>query len=173
MFPLSLPARSINGKLVLHRIGSFLLDGALFAFAGVLAFELRFDFLLPAKYLHSMEVAPWVWAAAKSAAFIGAKLDRGGWRYTSAQDAVRVVLANTAGSILGGLAMLILLGPRGLPRSVYALDWVLCCLLTLGGRLVARVLFTTHRYQRGTEGNRARILIYGAGSSGQALLREL
>jgi FlaA1/EpsC-like NDP-sugar epimerase len=102
---------------------------------------------------------------------ITAKLDRGGWRYTSAQDAVRIGLANLAGSVIGGSAILFLLGPWGIPRSIFILDWVLSCLLTLGSRLVVRVLFTSHRYLVG--GDRTRILIYGAGSSGIALLREI
>jgi FlaA1/EpsC-like NDP-sugar epimerase len=38
---------------------------------------------------------------------------------------------------------------------------------------MVRVLFTTHRYPRGTESDRARTLIYGAGSAGLTLLWEL
>jgi FlaA1/EpsC-like NDP-sugar epimerase len=173
MYPLSVPARSFNGKLILHRIAGFLLDGAAFALSGVLACELRFDFAPPANYFHPLEAALCIWVAAKSAAFIAAKLDRGGWRYTSAQDAVRIVLANSAGSILGGSAIFLLFGSWGIPRSIFVLDWMLSCLLTLGGRLVVRVLYTAHRYPRGAEGDRTRILIYGAGSSGLALLREI
>ena len=173
MPPILLPSRRINRKLIWHRIAGFLLDGAAFVLSGVLAFELRFDFVPPANYLRPLEVSLCIWVAAKSAAFIGAKLDHGGWRYTSAQDAIRIVLANLAGSILGGLAILFLLGPWGIPRSVFIIDWMLSCLMTLGGRLVVRVLFTTHRYPQGTEGDRTRILIYGAGSAGMALLREI
>jgi FlaA1/EpsC-like NDP-sugar epimerase len=168
-----LPKRSFNGKLILHRIVGLFLDGAAFAVSGFLAFELRFDFLLPANYLQPMVVALGIWITAKSAAFIAAKLDRGGWRYTSAQDAVRIALANLAGSVIGGSAIVFLLGPWGIPRSIFIVDWMLSCLLTLGSRLVVRVLFTTHRYLGGAEGDRTRILIYGAGSSGVALLREI
>jgi FlaA1/EpsC-like NDP-sugar epimerase len=168
-----LPKRSFNGKLILHRIVGLFLDGAAFAVSGFFAFELRFDFLLPANYLQPMVVALGIWITAKSAAFIAAKLDRGGWRYTSAQDAVRIALANLVGSVIGGSAIVFLLGPWGIPRSIFIVDWVLSCLLTLGSRLVVRVLFTTHRYLGGAEGDRTRILIYGAGSSGVALLREI
>jgi len=157
----------------LHRIAGFLLDGAAFALSGVLACELRFDFAPPANYFHQLEAALCIWVVAKSAAFIAAKLDRGGWRYTSAQDAVRIVLTNSAGSILGGSVIFLLFGSWGIPRSIYVLDWMLSCLLTLGCRLVVRVLYTTHRYPRGAESDRTRILIYGAGSSGLALLREI
>jgi FlaA1/EpsC-like NDP-sugar epimerase len=173
MSPVSPAAQRLHGKLIRNRISGYLLDGAAFILSGVLAFELRFDFVLPASYPHPMEAALCIWLAAKSAAFIAAKLDRGGWRYTSAYDAVRIVAANSAGSILSGSVILLLLKPWGIPRSVYVLDWLLSCLMTLGGRLVVRVLFTTHRYLRGAEGDRTRILIYGAGSAGLALLWEL
>ncbi|MGD0731279.1 MAG: nucleoside-diphosphate sugar epimerase/dehydratase, partial [Terracidiphilus sp.] len=102
-----------------------------------------------------------------------AKLDRGNWRYTSAYDAVRLLLANSVGSILGGVLLLLFLPPKwGLPRSVYVLDWLVACLLTLGGRLVVRV-FATNRVAHRAQGERARTLIYGAGTAGLALLWEI
>ena len=173
MLPLSFSTKLLNLELILRKLIGYLLDGAAFAFAGFLAFELRYDFLLPANYSRPMEVALCVWVAVKLGAFIGGKLDRGGWRYTSAHDAVRIVLVNSAGSILGGSVILLLLGPWGIPRSVFILDWLLSCLFTLGGRLMVRELFTTRRFKRGTEGDRTRTLIYGAGSAGLALLWEL
>jgi FlaA1/EpsC-like NDP-sugar epimerase len=59
-----------------------------------------------------------------------------------------------------------------MPRSVYILDWLLCCLLTLGARLAVRLVYTSRR-ANGAEGGQTRTLIYGAGVAGQALLREL
>jgi len=62
--------------------------------------------------IHSpMGVALCIWAAAKSAAFTVGAVSRGSWRHTSANDAMRIVLANSAGSILGGLVILLLVGP--------------------------------------------------------------
>ena len=173
MFLLSLSARLLNLELNWRRLIGYLLDGAVFAFAGVLAFALRFDFAQPSTYTRPMEVALCVWVAAKFASFFAGKVDRRGWRYTSAHDAVRIVLANSAGSVLGGSVIFLLLGPSAIPRSVFILDWLLSCLLTVGGRLVVRVSFTTHRWPRGTKSDRTRTLIYGAGSAGLTLLREL
>lgn len=133
MSPTSLPTRRYTAKLIQHRIAVYLLDWAAFALSGLLAFELRFDGALPARYFHPMEVALCIWVVAKSVAFVVGKLDRGNWRYTSTDDAVRGVAANSAGSILGVLVIFLLLGPWGIPRSVYILDWLLSCLLTLGG----------------------------------------
>jgi FlaA1/EpsC-like NDP-sugar epimerase len=119
-----------------------------------------------------MAVALCIWAAAKSAAFIVGAVSQGSWRHTSVFDAVRIVLANSAGSILGGLVIFHLIGPLGIPRSVYILDWLISCLLTLGGRLAARVVVTAISTSS-VEGERANTLIYGAGAAGLALLWEL
>jgi len=173
MLPVSLFARRLNWKRMRNRIAGYLFDGAAFALSGLLAFELRFDFAVPAGYLRPMEAAVLIWVLAQSAAFIGGKVDQGNWRYTSAYDAVRIVLADSAGSTLGGLILFLLFGPRGIPRSAYILDWLLSCLLVLGGRLAVRVFVTTQRSPRGAQSERTRTLIYGAGSAGLALLWEL
>jgi FlaA1/EpsC-like NDP-sugar epimerase len=173
MFPVSVFARRLNWKRMRNKLLGSLFDGGAFALSAVLAFELRFDFVVPAIYLRPMEAALGIWVAAQSAAFIGARVDRENWRYTSAYDAVRIILANSVGSMLGAVIIFVLLGPWGIPRSAYILDWLLSCLFVLGGRLAVRVFVTTQRLPRGTESDRIRTLIYGAGSAGLALLWEL
>jgi FlaA1/EpsC-like NDP-sugar epimerase len=172
MSPIPLPALHYSAKLIRHRILVNFLDLSAFVLSGLFAFELRFDGAVPAQYFHAMEVALCVWGVAKSLAFIAGKLNRGNWRYTSTYDAVWVMFANSAGSIVGGVVLLVVLGPAGMPRSVYILDWLLSCLFTLGARLGARLLLTARR-ENGAAGVQTRTLIYGAGVAGQALLREL
>jgi FlaA1/EpsC-like NDP-sugar epimerase len=159
-----------------QRIGRYAvvysLDLTAFAFSAILAFELRFDGVLPAQYFHPMRVALCVWVVAKFACFIIGSVGRGSWRHASTHDKIRVVLADSAGSILGGLVIFLLLGPWAIPRSVYILDWLICCSLTLGGRLAVRVIFTARSRNR-VEGEQAKTLIYGAGDAGLALLEEL
>jgi FlaA1/EpsC-like NDP-sugar epimerase len=149
-----------------------LLDWSVFAVAGLLAFELRFDGAIAANYLHPMKMGLGVWVGAKAIAFIGGRLDRGNWRYMSTHDVMRIVLANSAGSLLAGLIMCYSLGPSAIPLSVYILDWLFSCLLTIGVREAVRVFLTNYRSKR-VEGTRTRTLIYGAGSAGLALLWEL
>jgi FlaA1/EpsC-like NDP-sugar epimerase len=159
-----------------HRIWRLLLvyflDLAAFALSAFLAFELRFDGALPAQYLRPMVVALCIWAAAKSAFFLIGAVNQRSWRHTSVHDAVQVVLAASAGSILGGLVIFLLAGPWGIPRSVYILDWLISCVLALGGRLAVRMIFTA-RSRSSVEGERTRTIIYGAGDAGLALLQEL
>lgn len=147
-------------------------DLAAFALSTFLAFELRFDGALPAQYFRPMEMALFVWAAAKCASFIICSVDQRSWRHTSVLDAVRIAFALSAGSLIGGLAIFLLTRPLGIPRSVYILDWLISCLLVLGGRLAVRLILTA--LSRGsTNGERTRTLIYGAGNAGLALLQEL
>ncbi len=156
------------GRLILGLI----LDFSAFALSTFLAFEFRFDGALPAQYLHPMAVALCIWATAKSAAFLVGAVSRGCWRHTSVYDAERIVLAVSAGSILGGVLIFLLLGSRGIPHSVYILDWLISCVLTLGGRLAVRAVIAARNRSR-VDGKRTRTFIYGAGDAGLALLREL
>ena len=172
MSPESKLARQHRAQRIWRRSIAYSLDLAAFALSTIFAFELRFDGALPTQYFLPMGVALCIWSAAKSAAFIVGAVSQGSWRHTSVFDAVRIVLANTAGSILGGLVIFHLTQPLGIPRSVYILDWLISCLLTLGGRLAARVVVTAISTSS-VEGERANTLIYGAGAAGLALLWEL
>jgi FlaA1/EpsC-like NDP-sugar epimerase len=172
MSPVSKLARPNKARRIGRMLVVYSLDLIAFVFSTFLAFELRFDGALPAQYLSPMEVALGIWATAKLIAFIAGGVNRGSWRYTSILDAARIVLAASAGSLLGGLVIFLLLGPSGIPRSVYILDWLISCMLALGGRLAVRVILTA-RSRNGVEGERTRTIIYGAGDAGLALLQEL
>jgi FlaA1/EpsC-like NDP-sugar epimerase len=148
------------------------LDLAAFALSGFVAFELRFDGALPSRYGHPMAVASCIWLLVKCGVFIVAAVKWGHWRYTSANDVARIVLANSLGSLLGGSIVFALLGPEIIPRSVYVLDWLVCCLLTIGSRSIVRLVATASKLKR-AEGERTRTLIYGGGDAGLALLGEL
>ena len=172
MSPKSQYARSYLVQRAGRSFLAFSLDLAAFSLSAFLAFELRFDGALPAQYFRPMGVALCIWAAVKSASFLAGAIGRGSWRHTSHHDAVRIVLANSAGSILGGILLFHLIGPSGIPRAVYILDWLLSCLLTLGGRLAVRLVIALKSRSRAA-GERTRTLIYGAGAAGLALLWEL
>jgi FlaA1/EpsC-like NDP-sugar epimerase len=155
-----------------RRMLAYLKNLAIFALSAALAFELRFDGALPERFLIPMGTALCIWATVKTIAFIVGAVNQEQWRHTSIYEAERIIVANTAGSILGGLIIFFDLGPWGIPRSVYVLEWVVSCFLILGGRLLARVISTARR-SRQAEGKRTKTLIYGAGAAGLALLWEL
>jgi FlaA1/EpsC-like NDP-sugar epimerase len=146
-------------------------DAASFALAVFLAAELRFDGAVPARLGHSIVTLACVSIGARSLAFLVASVRWNHWRYTSAHDAVRIVAANTCGSILAYAAVLILPALSAVPRSIHIFAWLLSCLFTLGARLGVRLAVTAQQGAR-REGKRIRTLIYGAGAAGQALVQE-
>jgi FlaA1/EpsC-like NDP-sugar epimerase len=86
-------------------------------------------------------------------------------------DLVQVLGGNLLASVGFVAAGLVLMGPS-FPRSVYAIDFFLCFLLTGGIRFAVRVykevLVSALSHQPGKG-----ILIYGAGAAGRILLREI
>jgi len=173
MSPESKIARRHRAQRIARYVVVYSLDLTAFVFSTIFAFELRFDGALPAQYLRPMRLALCVWAVAKFATFLMGAVGRGSWRHASIYDKTRVILADSAGSILGGVVIFLLLGPTGIPRSVYILDWLICCLMSLGGRLAVRVVFAARNRIGREKGERTRALIYGAGAAGLALLGEL
>jgi FlaA1/EpsC-like NDP-sugar epimerase len=143
---------------------------AIFLFAGVSAFLLRFDFAIPKEYRERLLAGLCIWVIAKILAFQLFRLDRGWWRYVSVPDLLRVGYANVAGSAFGGIGIW-LFAPRGFPRSIYFLDFLVCFIATAGIRLAARVLFEFSGTLPQSETKRT--LIYGAGDAGVSLLREI
>jgi FlaA1/EpsC-like NDP-sugar epimerase len=142
----------------------------IFTLAGILAFLLRFDFVVPPQYRADLLTGICVWVAVKILVFHFLKLDRGWWRYTSIQDLSRLAAANLAGSGLGCLGLLFL-SPDRFPRSIYFLDFLLCFGMTAGARMAVRLLFEFSRLPNLSMEKRT--LIYGAGDAGVTLLREI
>jgi FlaA1/EpsC-like NDP-sugar epimerase len=142
-----------------------------FVISALVASELRFDGILPAQYIQALRGALCIWIAVKSLLFFICSVRWGHWRYTSTNDVTRIVVANFLGSLLGGTAI-VFLGIGNIPRSIFVLDWLVSCVLTLGARLVVRLLVSARRIDR-SECEHTRTLIYGAGAAGLALVREL
>ena len=172
MFPSPLNGQFFNMQHAQRRILSHLLDLSAFAISAVLAFELRFDGALPVQNLHPLGVALCIWATVKTISFIVLNVGWQHWRHTSTHDVLRIIAANSIGSILGGAFLFFLFTYGSIPRSVYVIDWLISCLLTFGGRLVVRVVANQRQWAK-VKGDRVKTLVYGAGAAGLALLREL
>jgi FlaA1/EpsC-like NDP-sugar epimerase len=161
----------ISRRAVIRSILLWTSQPAMFAVAGVAAFLLRFDFSLPSAHLAHLEYAILIWILTKSLAFQAADLNRRGWRYVSLSDLYRLFGANFAGSALG-CAVILFVAPAGFPRSIYAIDLILCFLGTSGMRLGVRMAVEFAREGHGSA-ERKNTLIYGAGDAGVILLREI
>ena len=161
----------LGSQSVSPRLLSWVIQLNVFAFCGVAAFLLRFEFSLGPAVLIDLAWALPIWIVAKALVFRALDLDRGNWLYASVPDLLRIGAGNLAGSALATL-VLWLFGPAGFPRSVWVLDLLLCAQATASVRLLARIF-------RGivarTESSRKRqnVLIYGAGTAGVMLLQEI
>ena len=143
-----------------------------FGLSYVTAFALRFDFAMPPDQLRLMLLTLPIVVALRAGAFGLFRLYEGLWRYVSVRDVVEMVKAVTVSSALFTLGAL-LLGLRGLPRSVLLLDWVLCVGVSGGLRIAARAVLERRPSLAGEVAEPRRALVVGAGDVAEALLREI
>lgn len=148
-----------------------LAQGLMFGLSGIAAFMFRFDFSLPPIAIRQMICALSIWIVIKSLSFQVASLNRRGLRYVSIADVYRLLLANLLGSAVS-CALILAIGPRGFPRSIYLSDLILSIVGTTGLRIVVRMVFEAMRSGHSTAPQK-RTFIYGAGDAGIALLREI
>src|ERR1035441_1738463 len=123
-------------------------------------------------YIRYLTCALPIWIVVKIAVFRLAKLDRGLWRYVSVVDVIRVAIGNLVASALS-CVLILAVGPPGFPRSIYALDLIVCFLATSGLRMAVRVMLETTSNGRGGRAGGKKALIYGAGDAGISLLKEI
>jgi FlaA1/EpsC-like NDP-sugar epimerase len=142
----------------------------IFMGAGVGAFLLRFEFLIPANYFRHLMIALPIWVAVKMAVFHLNGVHRRWWRFFSVNDAVQLGISNIAGSLLAA-APILSFAPAGFPRSIPVIDFFLCSVGTAWVFLARRAIREAIAGAGKREGRT--IVIYGAGSTGVTLLREM
>ncbi|HEX4278604.1 MAG TPA: nucleoside-diphosphate sugar epimerase/dehydratase, partial [Bryobacteraceae bacterium] len=138
--------------------------------SAVFAFLLRFDFRIPGRYLNTLILASLVWVPVKLTSFKLLGLDRRWARYVSLSDLVILAASSLIGSTLS--LIILLVAGSGVPRSVYAIDLLLCVMLTASLRVGIR-LASEWSVSRKSPSNRKRTIVYGAGNAGASLLRDL
>jgi FlaA1/EpsC-like NDP-sugar epimerase len=134
----------------------------------VLAWLLRFDFSLPYRGL-LFSAAPLL-ILIRLAAIGRFDLFHGWWRYTGVSDALDIVKAVALGSAMFLFVMRSLLGVVSFPRTIYILEAVLSIGLLAGVRLLSRV-FTES--MSAVVGSRRKVMLIGAGSAAQIIIREI
>jgi UDP-GlcNAc:undecaprenyl-phosphate GlcNAc-1-phosphate transferase len=107
----------------------------------------------------------------KLGSFLLVGVYRGLWRYTSVGDLLTFIKGVMLGSVLSVLAVLLIYRFVNFSRTVFVLDAILLLFLVLGSRLAFRVI--RQLLPAPGDGERRRVLIYGAGDGGEMLLREL
>jgi FlaA1/EpsC-like NDP-sugar epimerase len=132
------------------------------------AFLLRFDLAIPktvkTTFLQSLPIA----LVVQYLSFWAFKLTRGWWRYVGVADFVNAIKSALVGT--STLAVIVMFTDRHhFPRSVFILYPMLVVGLSIGLRLVVR---QWRQVPGESDGPRKRVLVVGAGDTGEALLRE-
>ena len=159
-----------------RRALEFAADALLCAAAFALAFLLRFlddGGQIPDRYVTMLAGSVAFVALGKSLVLELLGQHHQWWRYFRLPDLWPLFRAlAVASALLVLLFVLIKPYPDSLPRSVVIFDFILSCALLGGARLARRTL--AERPQRAARGRRSTsVLVVGAGSGGQMVVREL
>ena len=166
--------RRLNHPVYRNRVLQVCADGALVALAYYLAFRLRFldQSDLPHRYWVLFAQSVGFVIALKLIVFAGFGMYQKWWRYVSGRDFLQIVRAVTVSSAIIVVAFTVLRPfAHNLPRSVAVMDFLLTLMLITGARLAVRLI--VERPSRSARVPKREVLVVGAGSGGQMVVREL
>lgn len=153
-------------------------DAFLLAAAYFLAYYLRFDGDIP-----SREFGNFVWTVQwivplKLVCFYFFGLYKGMWRYTSIDELKSLISACVTTSVLIVGVLLFTVRFAGFPRSIFPIDFFLTFLFLSGFRVGIRLYYRPADnprmpFLRKRHRSLKRLLIIGAGTAGEMLLREI
>ena len=164
----------LNHPVYRNRVLQVAADALLVALAFYLAFRLRFldrtD--LPHRYWVLFAQSVGFVAFVKVSVFAAFGLYQKWWRYVSGRDFLTIVRAVAAASAIV-VVLFTVLKPfeHDLPRSVAVMDFILTLLLIAGARLAVRLI--VERPSHGHRLPKHEVLVIGAGSGGQMVVREM
>jgi FlaA1/EpsC-like NDP-sugar epimerase len=143
---------------------------AVFAWLG--AYWLRFNLAVPPGFqVAALSTLAWV-VPLQAVVFWRFGLYRGIWRFASLPDLKRIVLAVGLAALLVPVALILFRVHAVVPRSVLILDPLLLVILMGGSRLAYRA-WKEHRLASVLYPDSKPVLVAGAGSAADFLLREL
>jgi len=166
--------RRLNHPVYRNRVLQVCADGALIALAYYLAFRLRFldQNDLPHRYWVLFAQSIGFVIALKLIVFAAFGMYQKWWRYVSGRDFLQIVRAVTAASAILVVAFTVLRPfAHNLPRSVAVMDFLITLMLITGARLAVRLI--VERPSRSARVPKREVLVIGAGSGGQMVVREL
>jgi FlaA1/EpsC-like NDP-sugar epimerase len=165
----------LNHPVYRNRVLQVAADATLVALAYFLAFQLRFlddPHGLPHRYELLFAQSVGFVVVGKLIVFAGFGLYQKWWRYVSGRDFLLIFRAVAVASAL--LVVFFAVAKpfaHTLPRSVEVIDFVLTMMLVAGARLAVRLI--VERPSRGARLPKHEVLVIGAGSGGQMVVREL
>ncbi|HEU4463302.1 MAG TPA: polysaccharide biosynthesis protein, partial [Solirubrobacterales bacterium] len=167
--------RRLNHPVYRNRVLQITADAVLVALAYFLAFQLRFlddPNGWPQRYETLFAQSVGFVVAGKLVVFYAFGLYQKWWRYVSGRDFLLILRAVAVASAL--LVVVFAVAKpfeHTLPRSVEVMDFLLTALLIAGARLAVRLVL--ERPNRNSRLPKHEVLVVGAGSGGQMVVREL
>jgi len=169
----------IVGKLVLggswlykRQVAEMVLDLTLICLGLLAAYLIRFDGTLERHFVEQFAtLLPWI-VSIKLVSLFAMGVYKSIWRYVGTSDMLRVAIASSVGSAMAAVAIqLAFRGEGGAPRAVLLVDWLVVTALLIGARisfgLIRDVLARLRRRDL------VRVLIVGAGDTGELVLRSM
>ncbi len=151
-----------------HRSCVVMIDLVLIGLANYLAFWLRFDGMVPDWAMGLFEQTLPLLMVVRLMSFLTFRLYQGVWKHTGIWDLRNIIAASICGMALFYLIVRWGVGLIAYPQSICILDTVLVIVLVGGARLCRRYFHERTRSKRET-----RVVVYGAGSAGERLVRAL
>jgi len=167
----------LRAPVIRHRIFQLAADAVLAALAFYLAFAIRFidePGGIPDRYVDMLTGSIAFVAIGMSIVFSLMGLHQKWWRYFNLGDIWSVLRACAVGTALL-IAAFVLGKPfdSPIPRSVIIYDFVFNVGLLVTARSIARFYFVERRMRRHNRDKDGDVLVVGAGSGGQMVVREL
>src|SRR4051794_17849061 len=166
----------IESSFTARRLLQVLVDATLIAFAWWLAFILRFDSPIPARYDRMLWQSLAFVVAGKLLIFAANGLYSKLWRFVDARDFEHIVRAVVLSSFaLVGIFFLIppSVMPHDPPRGVIALDFLITLGLVVGSRFVVRSVIERPLRTGIAHRDSREVVIVGAGNGGQLVAAEM
>ncbi|MDH3688467.1 MAG: polysaccharide biosynthesis protein [Gammaproteobacteria bacterium] len=145
-------------------------DVLMIPIAWLSAYWLRYNMgLVPEVFLKQAIVLLPIVIAIHTGAFIFFGVHRGVWRFISIPDLVRLVKAAVIGTLVVAMTIFLQTRLQFVPRSIFVLHGLLLILLLGAPRLLYRFAKDRHLSSE----REKKVLVVGAGSAGELLVRDL
>ena len=143
-----------------------------------LSYALRFDFIIPAQYFIEIKYVLIILLFSKISTFLFFNLYKGIWRFTSIADLINVVKSSFVASLFAIAVIVLVLDPNLVPRSVLLIDFLLTTVGIAATRASVRIYGTKISHRNKIKIKiplkiKTRLLLLGAGSSGEKIIREI
>ena len=143
-----------------------------------LSYALRFDFIIPAQYFVEIKYVLIILLFSKISTFLFFNLYKGIWRFTSIADLINVVKSSFVASLFAIAVIVLILDQNVMPRSVLLIDFLLTTVGIAGTRASVRIYGTKFPHRNKIKIKtplkiKTRLLLLGAGSSGEKIIREI